>query len=198
MRTVTALLLVATAITTPASGRRPRESIDITTGRFDLDVTKSQVVRLGKSHVDAVSAFVTYTDKFFNGKTKALEIQMFTVPIDAAAWTRLLKKDEDHAELARAGLAVFVLFVDAQNRITQVNLTYVIPGTTVVRTIAWTEADIAKWFADYRYSEGRLQLKSKGAYATGADSPAESFTLSWDVSLDTPVVQRLTGRGGER
>ena len=45
-------------------------------GRFDLDVQKSKVLTLGKSHVDATSAFVSLTDEFFGGRVNALAIQM--------------------------------------------------------------------------------------------------------------------------
>src|SRR6476646_12147920 len=33
-------------------------------GHFDLEVRKSGVLRLGKSHIDPVSAWVTHTDEF--------------------------------------------------------------------------------------------------------------------------------------
>jgi len=46
-------------------------------GRFDLDVQKSNVFKVGKSHVGGVSAFVTYTNEFFGGTRKALEVQLF-------------------------------------------------------------------------------------------------------------------------
>jgi hypothetical protein len=159
------------------------------TGHVDLDVKKSSFLKLGKSHVDAVSAWVTHTDEFLGGRTMALKIQMFSAPIDAAGKARLMKSDEDNRDLSRPGSATFVLFLDDQNRIRQANLTYIIPGTTAVRSVATTTDEIAKWFGDYHFAGGRLRLKSKGAYATGADSPDEILTLAWDVSLDTPVVE---------
>lgn len=165
-------------------------------GRFDLDVQKSTVLKLGKSHIDATSAFVTYTDEFFGGRTNALAIQMYAAPIDAAARARLVKDHKDDRELSRSGSVYLVLFVDKQNRITQVNLTYTIPGTTVVRTVAYTQADIAKWFSDYRYADGRLHLTSKGTYATGPDSADEQLTLGWDVDLDEAVVNRVAVKKG--
>src|SRR5215467_14303686 len=142
-------------------------------GRFDLDVRKSTVLALGKSHIDATSAFVTLTDEFFGGRTNALAIQMYAAPIDAAARARLLKNHSDDTVLGRSGAAYLVLFLGKDNRITQVNLTYIIPGSTVVRTVAYLESDIAKWFADYRYADGRLHLNSKGTYVAVAYSPEE-------------------------
>jgi hypothetical protein len=165
-------------------------------GRFDLDVQKSKVLTVGKSHIDASSALVTYTDEFFGGKTNALAVQMYGAPIDAAARARLIKNRSDDRELSQAGAAYFVLFVDKQNRITQVNLTYIAPGTTVVRTVAYTQAAIAKSFSDYRYADGRLHLKSKGTYATGPESPDEQLTMGWDVDLDEAVVNRVGATKG--
>jgi hypothetical protein len=165
-------------------------------GRFDLDVQKSKVLTGGRSHIDAVSAFVTYTDEFFGGRTNALAIQMYAAPIDAAARARLLKDHKDDRELSRSGSVYLVLFVDKQNRITQVNLTYIIPGTTVVRTVAYTPSDIAQSFSDYRYADGRLHLKCKGTYVTGAESTDEQLTLAWDVELDEAVVNRVSAKKG--
>src|SRR5215475_14598294 len=142
-------------------------------GRFDLDVRKSTVIALGKSHIDAASAFVSLTDEFFLGRVNALAIQMYGAPIDAARRARLVKNNRDDVDLTRSGGAYLVLFLDKDSRITQANLTYIIPGATVVRTVAYLESDIAKWFSDYRYADGRLHLKSKGTYVAGADSPDE-------------------------
>ena len=174
---IAALLVVAAGASAQSSGR------------IELDVRKSSVIPLGKSHIDPVSAWVTHTDEFFGGRTMALKIQMFTSPIDAAARQRLVKNDGDHHELSRGGLGTFVLFLDGQNRISQANLTYVIPGTTVVRSIATTTDEVAKWFGDYHYAGGRLRLKSKGPYATGAESPNEVLSLAWDISVEAPVVE---------
>ncbi len=160
-------------------------------GRFDLDVQKSKVIALGKSHIDAKSAFVVLTDEFFGGKVNALAIQMYAAPIDAAARARLLKNHRDDGGVSRPGAAYLVLFLDKDNRITQVNLTYIIPGSTVVRTVAYLESDIAKSFSDYRYTDGRLHLKSKGTYVAGADSPDEKLTLVWDLELDEAVINRV-------
>ena len=79
-----------------------------------------------------------------------------------------------------------MLFLDRHNRITQVNLTYIIPGTTVVRSVAITADVIAKLFGDYHYADGRLRLESKGTYATGADSPDETLSLAWTCRWTLP------------
>lgn len=165
-------------------------------GRFDLDVEKSKVLTVGKSHIDAAGAFVSYTDEFFGGRTNALAIQMYAAPIDAAARARLVKNRSDDRELGRSGAVYLVLFVDRQDRITQVNLTYIVPGTTVVRTVAYLQADIAKWFSDYRYADGQLHLRSKGTYSTLGQPTDEQLSIAWDVDVDEPVVNRVRANKG--
>jgi hypothetical protein len=117
-----------------------------------------------------------------------LKIQFFIQPIGDDARAKLLKNDD--REISKGGTAVLVLFLDQGNQITQANLTYVIPGTTVVRTVAWTREDLTKYFFDYRFDQSRLRLKSKGSYNTGPDSKEEVLHLSWDVDLDIPVFDQ--------
>jgi hypothetical protein len=49
-----------------------------TKASFDLAVHKSMVLKLGKSRLETKSAFATYTNEFFAGKTNALKVQFFT------------------------------------------------------------------------------------------------------------------------
>ena len=167
--------------------------VPLSTGRFELDVQRSKVLRLGKSYFETSSAFAILTT-FFNGRTNGLEIHLYATPIDAAARARLLKNERDDQGLLGKGAGYIVFFLDKENRITQANVTVVIPGTTVTRTVAYTQTDIAKWFSNYHYADGRLQLKSKATYATGADPNDDKLTLSWDVALDVPVVDRTGPR----
>jgi hypothetical protein len=160
-----------------------------TRASFSLDVQKSNVLSLGKSALQTKSAFATYTNEFFGGKVNALKIQFFTQPIADDARTKLLKNDD--REISKGGTAAFVLFVGERNQISQVNLTYVIPGTTVVRTVAWTPEELTKYFSDYRFEQNRLRLKSKASYRTSPDSKEEILTLSWDVEVDAPVFDRI-------
>jgi len=159
-----------------------------TTASFSLNVQKSNVLGLGKSALATKSAFATYTNEFFGGRTNALKIQFFTQPIGDDARARLLKNDD--REISKGGTAVFVLFLDRGNHITQANLTYVIPGTTVVRTVASTRAEVAKYFADYHFESNRLRLKSKGIYNT-APKADEVLALSWDANLNIPVFDQI-------
>lgn len=161
----------------------------VSTGRFDLVVERSRVLRVGKSHAETKSAFAVNNPKFFAGRISGLEVHLYASPIDARARARLLQNPRDDQQLLAGGAAYFVFLLDRESRITQANLTIVVPGTTVARTVAYTDADIARWFSDYRYASGHLHLKSKGTYAAGADSDDERLTMTWDVALDVPVVE---------
>jgi len=156
---------------------------------FDLTVQKSDILKLGKSRLETKSAFATYTNEFFAGKTNALKIEFFTQPIGEEARAKLLRND--NREISGGGYAALVLFLDEQKQIWQANLTYVIPGITVVRTVAWTSEDLAKYFSDYEFDHNRLRLKSKGVYNTQADSKEEILTLSWETELDIRVFDQV-------
>src|SRR5262245_40597258 len=159
-----------------------------TKASFTLTVQKSNVLKVGKSKLDTVSAFVTYTNEFFAGKTNALKLQFFTQPIVEQARAKLLKGNDQ--EISKGGYAVLVLFLDERKQIWQVNLTYVIPGTTVVRTVASSREELTKYFSQYNFDNNRLRLKSKGSY-DAQDSKDEIFSLSWDTDLDIPVFDQI-------
>lgn len=65
-------------------------------------------------------------------------------------------------------------------------MSYVVPGTTVARTVAWRPAELEP-FSGYEFDGTRLRLKAKGLYR---ESGEESLTLSWDVDLGLPVFER--------
>ena len=156
---------------------------------FNLAVQKSKVLKLGKSRLETKSAFVTYTNEFFEGVTNALKVQFFTQPIMEEARAKLLRGDNH--EISRGGYAALVLFLDEErNQIWQANLTYVVPGTTVARTVASSSEELTKYFSDFHFDHNRLQLKSKGSY-TAPDSKEEILTLSWDTDLDLPVFDQI-------
>ena len=156
---------------------------------FNLDVQKSKVLKLGKSRLETESAFITYTNEFFGGATNALKVQFFTQPIKEEARAKLLRGDNQ--EISRGGYATLVLFLeDDEKQIWQANLTYVVPGTTVARTVAASPEELTKYFSDFHFDHNRLQLKSKGSY-TAPDSKEETLILSWNVDLDLPVFDRI-------
>ena len=159
-----------------------------TSASFSLAVQKSKVLKLGNSRLATKSAFATYTNEFFAGKTTALKVQFFTQPITEDARAKLLRNDNN--EISRDGYAALVLFLDERNQIWQANLTYVIPATTVVRTVASNREELTKYFSDYHFEQNRLRLKSKGTYNPATDSTEEILTLSWDTDLDIPVFDQ--------
>ena len=160
-----------------------------TSASFSLGVQKSKTLKVGKSRLATKSAFVTYTNEFFEGVTKALKVQFFTQPIMEEARAKLLRGDNH--EISRGGSAILVLFLDDdENQIWQANLTYVVPGTTVARTVAASPEELRKYFSDYHFDHNRLQLKSKGSY-TAPDSKEETLILSWDTDLDLPVFDQI-------
>ena len=156
---------------------------------FNLAVQKSQLLKLGKSSLETKSAFATYTNEFFEGVTMALKVQFFTQPIIEEARAKLLRGD--NREISTGGYATLVLFLDDdEKQIWQANLTYVVPGTTVARTVAASPEELRKYFSDYHFDHNRLQLKSKGIY-TAPDAKEEILILSWDTDLDLPVFDQI-------
>src|SRR5262249_20305867 len=147
-------------------------------------VSSSKYLRTGTSALVTQSAFVTLTHGLLPGNADGLEIQFFTTPISEAA--RADTSNNGAREVRRTNYAALVLFLDKQNRIWQANLSYVIPGTTVARTIAWTP-DQLRQFSQFRFDGTRIVLKSKGTYS---ESGEERLSLSWNVDLDLPVSER--------
>ena len=169
----TSIITALTAATIAAIVPLPRTATAqraTSIGRFDLSVEKSPVLRSRKNHLESTSASAIYSDPYMKSRMAGFKIEM---PAGAD------------------GSAAFVVLLDKAGQITQVNLAIVVPGSTVIRTIAWTPADLAKYFSEYRYENHRLRLRSKGTYATGPDSPNEVLSMSWDVDLDVPVVENI-------
>ncbi len=182
------LLLAAFPTDIPAESTLTAQDFQ-TNASFDLVVQRSPVLRVGASRLDAKSAFVTYTNEFLGGRTNALKIQFFTQPIGPEAQAKLLKRDD--RDVGKSGWAGLVLFLDAKDQITQANLTYVIPGTTVVRTVARSREEWTRYVSDYHFDRARLRLKSGGTYSTAPDEKDEALTLSWNTDLDTRVIDQI-------
>lgn len=166
------MLLWCAAVPSVLYSQRPQPPVPAfpTHAVFELAVQKSPVFRTGQSRLEAQSASATYTNEFLAGQVKALKVEFST---------------------KQGGSAALVLFLDGQNRIGQANLTYVIPGATVTRTVAGQREEVTKYFADYRLDGKRLQLKSKGSYKTEAASKDEIFTLSWEIDVNIAVTDRI-------
>jgi hypothetical protein len=184
------IVTLLVAFSTEISAESTLASHDLqTNASFDLVVQKSTVLKLGASRLETKSAFVTYTNEFFGGRTNALKIQFLPQPIGAETQAKLLKRDD--REIGKNGYAELVLFLDAHDQITQANLTYVIPGTTVVRTVASSREELTRYVSAYHFDRRRLRLKSRGTYNTAPDAKDEVLTLSWDTDLDIPVIDQI-------
>jgi hypothetical protein len=155
-----------------------------TTAVFELEVSGSKVLRSGASKIVTESAFVTLTHALM-GNRDGLEIQFFTKPITDAARADILENSA--RELRRSDHAALVLFLDKNSQVSQVNLSYVVPGTTVARTVAWKPEDLRQ-FSNYKFDGKRLLLKSKGLYS---ESGEERLKLSWEVDLNLPVFEQI-------
>lgn len=154
---------------------------------FELENHQPDYIRPGSSRIVAVSAWATHTHTLFPGRTEGLEILFFTRPITAA--DRIDIVEHDAKELKKNDFAALVLFLDKEQKIGQVNLSYVVPGTTVARTVAWKPEDLAKSFSDYQFDGKRLRLKSKAAFSE-VNAKQQALALSWDVDVDLPVFER--------
>jgi hypothetical protein len=180
MLALAASVLAASAPAGSEDGFRPQDFR--TTAVFELRVETSGVLRPGPSKIVAKSAFATRVRGLMPGNSAGLELLFLSEPITEASRADVLER---HArDLRKRDHAVLVLFLDAQGKIWQVNLTYVIRGTTVARTVAWQPAELAE-FSRYTLDGKRLVLKSNGLYR---ESSGEQFTLSWDVDVSVPVL----------
>ena len=133
------------------------------------------------------SAVAVLTDEFFAGRTKALKI-LFTP--DRLTEQQRLERARDDWRATKSDYAVVVLFLDKDNGISQVNITVVIPGLTVVRTVAYKQQELQSFAAGYSYDGKRLKLRNKGSF-TDATPGQAPIKLAWNVDVDAPVVERL-------
>jgi len=133
-------------------------------------------------------SLVVLTDEFFAGRMQALKI----------LFTRERLTDEERRESVRTNapalrnrdLVFLVLFLDKANGISQANLTVVVPGQTVTRTVAWRPDDLKDFSSQYAYDGTRLRLRHKGRFQDPS-SERTPFRLTWDVDIDAPVVEHL-------
>jgi hypothetical protein len=158
----TGLILATSALSSAAGAQQNHVA-----GQFDLVITKSPVLTVGKHHVEVTDATASLTT-VLRGRVNASKIEMTS---------------HDRTK------AIFLFLLDSADRITQANLTIVVPGSTVVRTIAWTPADLDKYFSNAHRSNGRLRLVSKGTYDS-KDLANAALVMSWDVDLDVSVDER--------
>ena len=155
-----------------------------TDATFELVVSKSKYLRPGTSKITSQSAYVSLTHGLIPGNSNGLEVMFFTKPVTQATLPDIISNDAK--ELRKSDYADMVLFLDKENKVRQVNLSYVVPGTTIARTVAWKPDELKRYFSDMTVNDGRLVLKSTGSYSED-ESAQEVFKLTWDIDLDLPV-----------
>ena len=160
-----------------------------TTGSFELVVKDSKPLKPGTSRIQSQGAFASRVHGLVPGNADGIEIVFVTKPITQAMLPDILKNDA--RELRTGDHAALVLFLDKADKVSQVNLSYVVPGTTVARTIAWKPDDLRKHFSRVTVLKGRVAVKSKGTYSE-IESGHEALQLSWDVDVDLSIVREVT------
>jgi len=175
--------LVATCLASSAL------AADTSTGSFELVVKDSKPLKPGTSTIRSRSAFASRVHGLVPGNADGIEIVFLTTPITDAMRRDIVQNDA--RELRRGDYAALVLFLDKNDNVAQVNLSYVVPGTTVARTIAWKPDELRKNFSRVTIRGGRVVLKSKGTYSE-IESGHEALQLAWDVEVDLPVIREVT------
>ena len=159
-----------------------------TRAAFELVVNEAQPLTPGTSKIATQSAYVTLAHGLVPGNSDGLEIQFFSSPITENAKADMVENDAK--ELKKTSYATFVLYMGKDNKIWQANLSFVAPGVTVARTVAWKSEELQKYFSDFRFDGKRLVLKSKGSYSE-SEKGREKLRLSWQVDLNLPVVREV-------
>jgi hypothetical protein len=128
-----------------------------TRAAFELVVHDSKPLTSGTSKIAAQSGYVTLVHGLVPGNSDGLEIQFFLKPVTEKVKDIL---ENDAKESKRTRYAAFVLYIGKDNKISQANLSYVVPGITVARTVTWKPEDLQKYFSEYRFDGKRVALKS--------------------------------------
>lgn len=138
------------------------------------------------------SAYASWTDEFFGGKSKAVRIDFFTVPLTPDDIADLLEGDPAQLDLREYNSyrwGAVTLFVDETMKIWQVNMS--LRGHAC--TVAWKPDELKAWNEGFRYDGTRATLKSFGTYL--CDIPGgEATTYHWEFDLDVPVFDRTAAR----
>lgn len=158
-------------------------------GVFELVIKDAKPLPPGASRIRSRSAFASRVHGLIPGNADGIEVIFVTKPITEASMPDILQ--HDGRQLRTSDYAALVLFLDRENHLAQVNLSYVVPGTTVARTVAWKPDDLRKQFARLNVRGGRVLLTSKGTYSE-VESGHEALTLSWDVDVDLPLIREVT------
>src|SRR6185503_12463603 len=152
-----------------------------TRAAFELMVHDSKPLPAGTSKIATQTAFVTLAHGLVPGNSDGLEIQFLPAAITEKVKADILENDAKESK--KTSYTAFVLYVGKDNKIWQANLSYVAPGATVARTVAWKSEELQKHFSDYSFDGKRVALKSKGSYSE-SEKGVEKLRLSWEVDLN--------------
>lgn len=139
---------------------------------------------LNSTTLKAKGCFVELTNEFFSGKTRALKVLFTPEPITDDTRTDIT--DNDARTTKKNNHAYLVLFLDDSNTVWQVNLTTVVPGNTVMRTVAWKQDELKQFSSTLSYNGKHLHLKNKGIFKE------PSLNLGWDISINAPVIDSIS------
>jgi hypothetical protein len=156
-------------------------------GLFELVIKDAKPLTPGASRIRSQSAFASRVHGLIPGNADGIEVVFVTKPITEASMPDILQHDA--RQLRTGDHAALVLFLDRADHVAQVNLSYVVPGTTVARTVAWKPDDLRKHFSRVNLRGGRFLLTSKGTYAE-IEAGHDALTLSWDVDVISPSFVR--------
>lgn len=161
---------------------------DVATGTFEISNDQTDgVIRKGAEHVATISAFAVHEAHMRPYPNEGLLIFFFAKPLTSADRDDILTNDARKAGTGR--YAVMQLWFDKERKVSQANLTVIVPGTTVVRTVAHLPADLKKYFGNVGFDGKRIKIDSRGKFKELNDQQQE-LSMFWEVLLDVGVVER--------
>jgi hypothetical protein len=190
-RGIAALYLAALAAATVAarspSPSRTAQASDKAVGTFEIDNNQTGVLRKGVSHVGTVDAYAVHEAHMRPYPNEGLLIFYFAKPLTDTDRADILTKDARKS--GNGDYAVMQLWFDKERKVSQANLSVIVPGTTVVRTVAYLQADLKRDFGNVEFDGKRIKVDSRGLFKERNDKQ-EELSLSWQVQLDIPVAER--------
>lgn len=124
------------------------------------------MVSMNDTALSADHPTVVLTDELFGGRSLALKVEL--------------------ASGRPERRAILVLFIDKAGALWQANLTFVIPGQTVIRTIAGRPDEVRRFAEGFAYDRRRLRLRASGELS----EPSPPLRMRWDLDIDEPVVDQ--------
>ena len=161
-------------------------------GSVELTNHQPDLLLQGKARLDLVDGRAVHSATLAL-RTEGFRIDLYTKPVTAPGGGDLPAADVARSE--KAGVAVVMILLDKQGGIAQANVTMVIPGSTVTRTVAWKPTDLESWSAGFHHDGGRLTLRHNGVLSE-VNAKGEPLELAWKFDIDLPVkeIDRIDSR----